>query len=142
MKSIETTIGRVIVGRIMPDEDIIDSITDIVKEYKIKAGLINVIGALKKITLGYFDLTTKEYNLKTLEEDVELVGCMGNISWKDGEPIVHLHIALGRKDYSLIGGHLSKPSIISVTAEVYIYETASEINRAEDSITGLSLLDL
>ena len=142
MKSIESNIGRVIVGRVMPDEDVIDSITKLVKDYKIKAGLVNVIGALKRFTIGYFDLKTKEYNFKTFEEDVELIACMGNISYKDGEPIVHLHITLGREDYSLIGGHLSKPSIVSVTGEVYIYEISDELNRAEDSLTGLSLLDL
>ena len=53
MKSIEATIGRVIVGKIMPNEDIIDAITEIVKKYDIKAGLVNVIGALKKFTIGY-----------------------------------------------------------------------------------------
>ena len=142
MKSIETTIGRVIVAKLMPDEDVIDSIKELVKTYNIKAGLINLIGALKKITVWYFDLETKEYNLKTFEEDVELISCMGNISYKEDEPIVHLHIVLGREDYSLFGGHLSQPSIISVTGEVYIYEIDKKLERAVDSATNLSLLDI
>ena len=142
MKSIETSIGRVIVAKVEPGEDLIDAINQVVKKHEIKAGLINLIGALNKITIGYFDIETKEYNLKTFEEDVELLSCMGNVSYKDGEPIIHLHIALGRGDYSLFGGHLSQPSIISVTAEVYIYEIAKKLERAVDSATQLSLLDL
>ena len=142
MKSIETNIGRVIVGRIMPGEDVIDSIKDLVKEYNIKAGLVNVIGALNKITIGYFDIGTKTYNFKTFEEDVELIACMGNISHKDGEPIIHLHITLGREDYSLFGGHLSQPSTVSVTGEVYIYEIEKKLERANDAQFDLSLLDL
>ena len=121
MKSIETKIGRVFVARIMPDEDLIDAIKEVVKKYNIKAGLINVIGALKKFTIGYFDLNTKDYKFKTFEDDVELISSMGNISYKDGEPIIHMHISVSKDDYSIIGGHLSQPSIISITGEVYIY---------------------
>ncbi len=142
MKSIETNIGRVIVARVMPDEDLIDAIKVLVKNYDIKSGLINVIGAFKKFTIGYFDLNTKEYNFKTFEENVELISCMGNISYKDGEPIIHIHISVGKGDYNLIGGHLSQPSIISVTAEVFIYEINQKLNRVNEPSFNLSLLEL
>jgi len=142
MKSIETNIGRVIVARVMPDEDLIDAIKVLVKEYDIKGGLINAIGAFKKFTIGYFDLNTKEYNLKTFEEDVELISCMGNISYKDGEPIIHIHISVGKGDYNLNGGHLSQPSIISITAEVFIYEINQKLNRVNEPPFNLSLLEL
>ena len=126
----------------MPDEDLIDAIKEIVKKHNIKAGLINVIGALKKFTVGYFDLNTKEYEFKTFEEDVELISSMGNISYKDGEPIIHMHISVGKDDYGIIGGHLSQPSIISITGEVYIYEIAQKLNRVNDPQFNLSLLEL
>ena len=142
MKSIETNIGRVIVARVMPDEDLIDAIKVLVKNYDIKGGLINIIGAFKKFTIGYFDLNTKEYNFKTFEENVELISCMGNISYKDGEPIIHIHISVGKGDYNLIGGHLSQPSIISVTAEVFIYEINQKLNRVNEPSFNLSLLEL
>ncbi len=142
MKSIETTIGRVIVGKLEPGDDIIDSISELVKNYNIKSGLVNVIGALGKSTIGFFDLESKEYNFKTFEEDVELISTMGNVSHKDGQPIIHLHVLLGRGDYSTFGGHLSQPSIVSVTGEVYIYETETKLNRAIDPQFGLSLLDI
>jgi len=142
MKSIETNIGRIIVARVMPDEDLIDAIKILVKDYDIKSGLINIIGAFKKFTIGYFDLNTKEYNFKTFEENVELISCMGNISYKDGEPIIHIHISVGKGDYNLIGGHLSQPSIISVTAEVFIYEINQKLNRVNESTFNLSLLEL
>ena len=142
MKSIETNVGRVIVGRIMPDEDIFDAIIEIIKKHNVKSGLINVIGAFKKFTIGYFDLETKEYNFKTFDEPVELISCMGNISYKDGEPLIHIHVTIGRGDYSIIGRHLSQPSIISVTGEVYIYEIDQKLIRTNDPQFDLSLLDL
>ena len=142
MKSIERHVSRVIVGRLYPDEDLIDGITEIVIKHDINGGLINVIGALKKITLGYFDVGTKEYKFKTFEEDVELISCMGNLSYGTTGPIIHLHVSVGREDYSNIAGHLSQPSIVSVTGEVYIYEIDQKIKRALDPEFGLSLLDL
>ncbi|TFG05200.1 MAG: DNA-binding protein [Promethearchaeota archaeon] len=142
MKSIETSVGRVIIAKIEPNEDLIESITEIIYKHNIKSGLINVIGAFKKITIGYFDMSSKNYNFKTFDEEVELISCIGNISYKDNEPIVHLHVTLGREDYNLIGGHLSQPSIISVTAEVYIYEINQILNRSNDPRFDLSLLDL
>ncbi len=142
MKSIETKVDRVIVGKIEPEEEIFEKIIELVKTYDIKAGLINVIGAFKKFTIGYFDLSKNEYNFKTFEENVELLTCMGNISHKDGEPIIHIHVTLGKEDYSIMGGHLSSPSVISITGEVFIYEIAQKLNRAVDPQFGLSLLDI
>ncbi|MEJ2295665.1 MAG: DNA-binding protein [Candidatus Lokiarchaeota archaeon] len=142
MKSIESRLNRVIVSRVFPGEDLIDAISEMVKKHDIKSGLINVIGALNKFTIGYFDIDNKEYLFKTFEENVELVNCMGNVAFKDGEPIIHLHFQVGRQDYSILGGHLGKPSIVSVTGEVYIYEIDTKISRKNDPNFDLSLLNL
>jgi len=142
MKSIESLVSRVIVGRLYPDEDLIDGITEIVIKHDINGGLVNVIGALKKCTLGYFNVETSEYNFKTFEENVELISCMGNVAHGNTGPIIHLHISIAREDNSVIAGHLSQPSIISITGEVYIYEIDQKVKRAVDPQSGLSLLDL
>ena len=142
MKNIESKIKRVIVGKVEPDEDLIDSIIQMIKVHNIKSGLINCIGALKTFTLGYFDVDSKEYLKKKFDEYVELVSCMGNISFKDEEPIVHLHISIGTKDYKIFGGHLFQPSIVSITGEVYIFEIDKKLNRVIDPRFGLSLLNI
>ena len=142
MKSKETTVGRVIVSKIQPDEDLFEAIKELIKKHNIKSGLLNVIGALKQFTIGYFNIEKKQYNFKTFNEDIELISCMGNISFKDNEPIIHLHVSVGKDDYTIIGGHLGQPSVVSITAEVYIYEINDKINRANDPQFNLSLLDL
>jgi len=142
LKSKEASVNRVIVAKIEPNEDIFDAIKEVINKHKIKSGLVNIIGALKKFTIGYFNIDKKEYNIKTFDEDVELISCMGNISYKDNDPIIHLHVSVGMDDYSIIGGHLNQPSIVSVTAEVYIYEINHIINRTNDPQFDLSLLDL
>jgi len=142
LKSTETAVGRVIVAKIEPNEDLFDAIKELIKKHKIKSGLINVIGALKQFTIGYFDIEKKKYNFKTFNEDIELISCMGNIAFKDNEPIIHLHVSVGKDDYSIMGGHLSQPSVVSITAEVYIYEINQTLTRANDPQFDLSLLDL
>lgn len=142
MRSIESKIKRVIIGKVEPDEDLIYSVIKMINIHKIGSGLINCIGALKKFTLGYFDFPSKEYLRKEFDIFVELVSCMGNISFKEGEPIVHLHATLGTKDYTILGGHLFQPSIISITGEVYIYEIDKKLSRAADPQLGLTLLNI
>jgi len=142
LKSLETKISRVIVGKVEPNEDLVDSIIEMIKKYNIKSGFIKCIGALKTFTIGFYIIDSKEYKMKTFNENVELISCIGNIAYKDEEPIIHLHVSLGRGDYSVIGGHLSKPSIVSVTGEVSIYEIDKKLYRANDPQFNLSLLNI
>ncbi|UCC19981.1 MAG: DNA-binding protein [Promethearchaeota archaeon] len=142
MKSIETRSKRIIVAKVEPDEDLINSVIKLVKKYDIKSGFIKCIGALKKFTIGFYDISSKNYKMKTFDEYVELISCIGNISYKNKEPIVHLHVTLGRNDYSVIGGHLSIPSIISITGEVQIVEIDQKLSRADDPRFDLSLLNI
>lgn len=142
MKNIVTKVSRVIIGKIEPDEDLIDAIIKMVNEYDIKSGLINCIGALKKITIGYFDIESKKYLTKTIDEYVELISCMGNLSFRDGKPIIHLHVSIGKRDYNIVGGHLIQPSIVSITGEVFIVEIDRKIKRSEDPQFNLSLLEI
>ncbi len=142
LKSIDVKVRRVIVGKVEPDEDLIDAITKLVKTYNIKAGLLNCIGAFKKFTIGYFDLNKKEYKFETFDENVELLSCLGNIAYKNGKPIIHAHVSVGRPDFSIIGGHLSQPSIISITGEIYILEIDQKLNRSLDPQFNLFLLNI
>ena len=142
MKDLETKISRVIVVKLEPGDDLLTSLSKIIKKYKIKSGFINCIGALKQFTLGYYDLDLNEYQMKTFRENIELVSCMGSISYRDGEPIIHIHISIGRRDYSVLGGHLGKPSIVSITGEVSIFEIDKKLNREIDPQSGLALLKL
>ncbi|MFX0001185.1 MAG: PPC domain-containing DNA-binding protein [Candidatus Hodarchaeota archaeon] len=142
MKSFETKSKRIIIGKVEPDEDLMDSIINIVKKHNIKSGIINAIGALKKFTIGFFEIDSKNYKIETFNENVELITCIGNVTYKDDEPVIHLHVSLGRKDYSVIGGHLGKPSIVSVTGEVSIFETDKKFYRTNDPQFDLLLLNI
>ena len=142
LKDLETKITRVIVVKLEPGDDLLTSLSKIAKTYRIKSGFINCIGALKQFTLGYYDLDLNEYIMETFSENVELVSCIGSLAYEDEEPIIHIHISVGRRDYSVLGGHLGKPSIVSITGEVSIFEIDKKLNREINPKFGLALMKL
>ncbi|MGM0369668.1 MAG: PPC domain-containing DNA-binding protein [Bacillota bacterium] len=99
-------------GRLETGDDLLEELTDFVQGKEIKAGKISAIGAVQGATISYYDQETKEYYSKELDESLEIINLEGNISLKDGEPIVHAHIALGDEDGNLYGGHLESGTTI------------------------------
>src|SRR5690625_2128182 len=87
-------------------EEITKAITAFCKEHEIKVGTVSGIGAIKEVSLRFFDPATKEYVDKTFSEQMEISNLTGNISETDGEVYTHLHITLGRSDYTALAGHL------------------------------------
>lgn len=118
--------------------DIIGQITDLAVEKGIKTGFLSVIGALSRAELGYYDQVSQKYGKIQIEEPVELVSCLGNISLRNGEPFVHAHAALSDRAGRLYGGHLN--SGIVFAAELFMQELLGlNLERVPDSITGLNL---
>ncbi len=120
-------------------EEVVESVIDFCNENGIKAAFVNGIGAIFKVTLGYFDILKKEYKKKKLDNSYELVNLSGNISVKDKSLIFHPHVALGGVDYNLIGGHLFKGTV-SVTAEIFIFPLEGKLIREMDKDTTLNLI--
>jgi len=133
--------GRVIVIRLEPGEDILKSIEKIVAENKLLSGHLSLIGAVAKVHLGYFDLEEMTYKDFTVDEDLEIVSCVGNISRLDEGYVVHAHVVASDESGKCYAGHLMEGCIVSVTIEIVITEF-TEMHRARDERTGLNLLDL
>ncbi len=102
------------------NQPLLQSLTELAQKHNILGGSLNGIGALKNVELGYYELHKKEYVRKFFNnEDFELLTLSGNVSWRDGAPYIHAHTALGRSDFSVIGGHLFEAQV-AVTAEIYL----------------------
>ena len=102
-----------------------------------------MIGAISKATLGYFDRPSKTYKSFTVDEDLEVVSCIGNISrTKDGTPVIHAHMIVADEKGKCYGGHLMPGCEVSVTIEMIINVFDDEMIRAKDPETGLNLLDI
>ncbi|MHA1949880.1 MAG: PPC domain-containing DNA-binding protein [Candidatus Thorarchaeota archaeon] len=142
VRSIQTEAKRVIFSRMYPGEDVLETIEAVATEYGVNSGHITLIGAVSGVKLGYFHLRANEYRDFTIDEDVEVVSCMGNISTLNGKPMVHAHIIVSDEKGKCYGGHLMRGCKVSVTIELVITETEIDLARARDETTGLNLLNI
>lgn len=131
-------IKRVLQGRLFMGEEIVSSITKLLKENSITSGLISGIGAVKRAKIGYYDQSKKAYISQEVNEPMEILSLKGNISIKDGEPFPHLHIVLSKEDLTCIGGHLYEAEVFAFEFEIIEFE-GSPFQREFDENTGLFL---
>ncbi|GAB3867637.1 DNA-binding protein [Nocardioides maradonensis] len=111
------------------------------REQGVTAAGLTAVGAARAVTLGYFDPVLSDYRSTEFDEQVEVLSLVGDIAAKDGEPAVHAHVTLGRRDSSAIGGHLQKMSVWP-TLEVVVTEMPAHLAKKVDHETGLALIDL
>ena len=126
-------------GRLETGDDLAEELTEFVQGKEIKAGKISAIGAVQNATISYYDQETKEYGEQVLDEAMEIVNLEGNISLKDGEPIVHAHIALADEEGNVYGGHLEEGTTV-FACEFVIQEYDGEpLERGFHEMTELPL---
>ena len=140
MKTYESKIGRVVFARLSEDEDLLEAIILRTKQAEITTGFFTLIGALKKAKFGFYH--EQEYKPIEISEPVEIVSCIGNISLKEEELIIHAHISISNKEGEAFGGHLLPGCVVSVNAELVLVEATDLIlQRVLDEKTKLYLWD-
>jgi predicted DNA-binding protein with PD1-like motif len=122
-------------------EEVVGAVRDLVVEQGFQSGSVCGIGGVEAVVLGYYDLDTKTYHKKELSGRYELVSLVGNVSIIDGEPFVHAHAVVSGPDLVAMGGHLFKATV-AVTAEIYLWGSATLVTRSLDKRVGLNTLDL
>ena len=126
--------------RLARGENIFSSLKSLFKSKKIKSAWINGIGAIENVQIGSYDLVNKRYNKKKLDGVFELVSLMGNFSFKDGEPFLHLHVAVSNHNCEVFAGHLFTADI-NATGEFIINILNIGVNRKYDDNIGLHLIE-
>jgi predicted DNA-binding protein with PD1-like motif len=111
------------------------------KDNHLSASQFTAIGAFREATLLYFDWESKAYQEIPVREQVEVLILAGDVSQKDGNPKVHAHVVVGRRDGSTHGGHL-KRAIVRPTLEVILTESPAHLRRTVHDASGLALIDL
>ncbi len=126
---------------LLEGEKLIESITDFCSSKKIAAATFTVIGALREVELGFYDLAAKEYHWKKIKAELELDSATGNVAVLEGKPLVHAHATVSDNEMHAFGGHL-KEAIIGASCEVFLTPLQEKIERKPDEKTGLNLLML
>ena len=128
--------------RFMNGEEVFSGLTAFAVDRGITAAWVQGLGALSRAEIGYFDMESRSYLRKKVDEDVELAGLTGNLGLVEGKPFPHLHVTLSRKDCTVMGGHLFEGHT-SATVEIMITNfTGSTLERKADELTGLNLWSL
>ncbi|MFH1785670.1 MAG: PPC domain-containing DNA-binding protein [Candidatus Micrarchaeota archaeon] len=130
--------GKEIAIRLDDGEEIIESLQSICKIEEVESALITGIGAACKTEIGHWDPEDKKYNVKKFEGSLEIISLNGNVAMLNNEPMVHIHIVIGKEDFSTKSGHLIS-AIIKPTCEIVLLPISTRINREKDSKTKLSL---
>ena len=98
------------------------------------------IGAFQDVSLGYFDWAKKDYLRIPISEQVEVLSLVGDIAeGENGEPKLHAHVVLGKRDGTAVGGHLLEARV-RPTLEVLLVESPKHLRRKHDRETGLALI--
>ena len=137
----EQTIKKLVWVEIKYGEDLLKAITDYCLENDIKTGFVSAIGSLQNVKFGYYNQKEKKYYENSIDEPVEIISCLGNVSIKEGKLFVHAHLSVSDEKGNMFGGHLNEGCIV-FACECAIWELEGDaLERKFDETTGLSLWD-
>lgn len=125
--------------RLDPEEKIIETLLAFLEENYIPSGMLMAVGAVKGVTLRYFDQKTKNFVEKVFTEPMEVTSLTGNITTMNGAPYLHPHIVLAKRDFSTISGHLQE-GVVGPTLEVIIRSFDLSVDRIFSEGIGLNIL--
>ena len=122
-------------------DEALAGITDAARRHGLDAAQLTAVGAMAHAEVGYFDRERRDYDRIPVREQVEVLSLLGDVADRDGTPVVHAHTVLGRRDGSVVGGHLLAGEVWP-TLEVILTEVAPQLAKRVDPETGLALIDL
>jgi len=110
------------------------------RENQLKASYFTALGSFSDAVLGFFERERKDYKRIEMQEQVEVMSLFGNIARDEsGAHKLHAHVVVGKSDGSAHGGHLLKAHVWP-TLELFLTETAEQLQRKVDEETNLALI--
>jgi predicted DNA-binding protein with PD1-like motif len=121
------------------NDEVLSGISDFAAQHHILSARFTAIGALKEVTMAWFDLNRKSYRLNLIHQQAELTSLMGDIGLYDGNPVVHAHCSVGFSDGSMQGGHLVE-AVTDPTIELFMTVFPTALQKKLDKRTDLKLI--
>lgn len=121
--------------RLKDGEDLLSTLVGL----DVSSGVIlNGVGMLRNLKLGYWTGTT--YEIELIPESVELLSLQGNVARnEDGELVVHCHATVAKRGGAAMGGHVLQATVHN-TAEIFVHKLSRiELKRKieESGLAGL-----
>lgn len=108
--------------RFSDGDEILSGLTELAVREKIAAGYVVGIGGLSGAVLGFGDPAIGGIKTIPVEQKSELASLTGNITLRDGQPVIHAHAVLGLADGSSRAGHVVSAHV-SPIAEITVVAT-------------------
>ena len=134
--------GRIVVARFDDGDNILDGLNDIVKKENIRAGVLYLIGGMKK---GRFVVGPETETMppvpvwREFDESHEIVG-IGTIFWQGQEPKIHFHGTYAKRDKVLAGCMRQNAETFLVLEAIIMEIKGIHAVRELDPLSGLALL--
>ena len=129
------------VMRLDPGEEIVEQLTALVERENVRLGSVSALGAANDVTIGIFATGEKQYHAQRYQGDYEISALVGNVTRKEGEPYLHLHITIGNPVTGQVhAGHLTS-CVISATLELFLQVWDGQVGRKFSDRVGLNLLE-
>jgi uncharacterized protein len=116
-----------------------DDIVAIATREKIPTARVEAIGGVNALRLAYFDHESKKYEEHEYREFLEVTSILGNITLKDGKQFLHIHGTFGRRDLSVLAGHVMAATVFPLL-EVVVTPTKNKAFRKFDDGLGLNVI--
>jgi predicted DNA-binding protein with PD1-like motif len=122
-------------------EEVVSQMQRFAKENNLAVSRFTAIGAFSSAPLGYFNWDQKHYEKIPINEQVEVLSLTGDIVMQEGEPRIHMHVVVGKRDGTAHGGHLLQ-AYVRPTLEIILTEAPNYLQRSTDPASGLALINL
>jgi len=116
-----------------------DSLLAIATKERTRSAGVEAIGGVNRLRLAYFNSKKRRYEEHDYDEFMEVASLIGNVTLKGGEPFLHLHGTFGRRDMSVIGGHVISATVFPLL-EAVLTKTENVGIRRFDERMGLNTL--
>ncbi|MBE0618114.1 MAG: DNA-binding protein [Proteobacteria bacterium] len=130
---------EVLMGRLQRGDDLLEALTAVVTREGVRLARVEALGAVEKARVGYYDQASFEYRYLDLDRDLEILTLVGNVSLRDGQPVVHAHLTLGDGEGRAFGGHLAAGTRVFACEFAIEVLDGGEFHRGHDEATGLPL---
>ena len=127
--------------RLVSGENAAEGVLQVLRHEKVGYASLTGLGAVRWARLAYWNAKTREYEEHDVEEQLEVVSLVGNVTLRDGAPFLHWHISLGRHDLTQFGGHFLD-AIVHPNFEVWLQCEDEPVHRRIEPASGLALMDL
>src|SRR5207245_10167293 len=109
--------GNTILLKLSDGEDLVPSLEAAARKHNVESGAVLWgIGMIQDFEVGFFG--PKGYEKSAFRERHELLALHGSIAMT-GDTTLHLHVASGRPDHAVIGGHLFRAKT-AVVNEIHL----------------------